>query len=78
MPISIAFQNHPVCFLKAAYHPLGDLLRNEIKFKENTKNSRIHDMLLKSHVYLKEECFKIKADESQVLPINQAPSSCNC
>ncbi|XP_060087594.1 macrophage colony-stimulating factor 1 [Heteronotia binoei] len=57
--------NHPVCFLKAAYHPLGHLLRNEMKFKENTANSRIQDMLLESHVNLDEECFKTKADESQ-------------
>ncbi|KAL8178877.1 UNVERIFIED_CONTAM: hypothetical protein K2H54_057380 [Gekko kuhli] len=57
--------NHSVCFLKAAYRPLGDLLRNEIKFKENTANSRIQDMLLESHVNLDEECFKTKANESQ-------------
>ncbi|XP_015262040.1 PREDICTED: macrophage colony-stimulating factor 1 [Gekko japonicus] len=57
--------NHPVCFLKAAYRPLGHLLRNEMKFKENTANSRIQDMLLESHVNLDEECFKTKADESQ-------------
>nr|XP_056701502.1 macrophage colony-stimulating factor 1 [Euleptes europaea] len=57
--------NHQVCFLKAAYHPLGKLLRDEMKFKENTANSRIQEMLLESHKNLKEECFKIKADESQ-------------
>uniref|UniRef100_A0ACB8F598 Uncharacterized protein n=2 Tax=Sphaerodactylus townsendi TaxID=933632 RepID=A0ACB8F598_9SAUR len=57
--------DHQVCFLKAAYRPLGNLLRNEMKFKENTANSRIQEMLLESHDYLNEECFKIKADESQ-------------
>ncbi|XP_077190302.1 macrophage colony-stimulating factor 1 isoform X2 [Paroedura picta] len=55
----------PVCFLKAAYRPLGHLLRNEMKFKEDTVNSRIQDMLTESHANLDEDCFKTKADESQ-------------
>ncbi|XP_054837517.1 macrophage colony-stimulating factor 1 [Eublepharis macularius] len=57
--------NHHICFVKAAYRPLGDLLRNEMKFKKNTTNFEIQHALLQSHEYLDKDCFKTKADESQ-------------
>ncbi|KAJ6659466.1 hypothetical protein lerEdw1_018700 [Lerista edwardsae] len=45
--------NDPVCFLKAAYSPLGNILKNKMAFKRNTPNFSKLEQL--KHIYDKLE-----------------------